>query len=1035
MNLKSVADQFREIDRGAERSAQVNTTFIYEDKRSSVLVDRREGQTLHVVYEPQCSLTSASMMGGVILLIPSHTQGEPLSVDQRLMLSCTHRAGAKLIVCFEEQRFSKLKALLTNVSLNREQREVIRSIKELGWSNFLELSWNDTGSFYQQLLRCIEQSSGHVDIEGAHRPKSEMKTVSSSTASDGRLIITHIFEGHRRYRTGDSMGGRQFRTLVHEGAPQPGAFIEFSDGFVTQMRGDSRGGLLVRASVREGSVQLGDLVEVRGALCRVRSRVKHMERWRDRITRASSGEMISLILEDVFYTEVELGDEIHVLSQADEHTSRIKSHDHQYDVQADHRAYEDMVQIGCAIREDVRRAEPEGLARSLERLTSLKSCVSEPQLIALRETLGGLIFRRTGAEVNSAQAYNDYIPMFDRIHRGFGDAQKLSSLREIKLSLVEILSRTTHYRELSRQIGDLRSDQEIKIVFVEELIQHPYRFELVIDHPDQLTHLHITGLRDTGHFASRCKQLNTFVRRLPQLVKLTIDRPVNHELYLALRSYPRLLKLMGDPDELRSMEVSDGERLRTLLCSEGPDLVYQMVELAMNYPERVQGVHDELSDLLEGGDPSRLWRGAQLRASVSPRISEELICAVYAALLKVTGAWAEVTKLTLNENPELIHSGIFDHLTHITALTLSSSDLIQYVSDLPNLTCLEVWQVKDLHIFRELYTVNTLKSVRFSSLSSELLIELAEHPELLTLLEASYRERVIPKRDRAHLVNLLNLDQRELTNKMKSRLINLVLCGLRVSFSSEMKGVEFAFIYCPTGTQAVGAPDDAITWSGEPEYRQIEIKRPFLMGQTQVTQALWNAAMVDNPSEFKGDLLPLEHASWIDCARFCNALNEAEGLPPSYDIQEGDEITVRWLRVTRGYRMPTEREWEYAARAGTALTYAGAELDELNEVAWYDENSHKQTHPVGRKRPNKWGLYDMTGNVTEWCDHRWYLYEVDVDNPEVERSLYRFSQPDAEGTDRGVCRGGDCGLSWFHSAVYARNEYTFGSGLRIMKMI
>jgi len=177
----------------------------------------------------------------------------------------------------------------------------------------------------------------------------------------------------------------------------------------------------------------------------------------------------------------------------------------------------------------------------------------------------------------------------------------------------------------------------------------------------------------------------------------------------------------------------------------------------------------------------------------------------------------------------------------------------------------------------------------------------------------------------------------------------------------------------------------------------------FYIGRCEVTQREWRDVMGDNPSHFKNDMLPVEMVSWYDCIEYCNRRSAKEGLQPYYTIDKtrsdpnyrvdpnfGTDFDAnKWLITTNpganGYRLPTEAEWEYAASGGQAskgFLYSGS--DNLDDVAWYYQNSgdaplppkwhrqilqgnHDRPHPVASKRPNELGLYDMSGNVREWC--------------------------------------------------------------------
>jgi formylglycine-generating enzyme required for sulfatase activity len=149
--------------------------------------------------------------------------------------------------------------------------------------------------------------------------------------------------------------------------------------------------------------------------------------------------------------------------------------------------------------------------------------------------------------------------------------------------------------------------------------------------------------------------------------------------------------------------------------------------------------------------------------------------------------------------------------------------------------------------------------------------------------------------------------------------------------------------------------------------------RSFFMGKYDVTQGEWTAVMGDNPSNFKGDTLPVENVSWYDAVAYCNALSIKEGLTPAY---KGRENSIVCNFKANGYRLPTEAEWEYAAKGGNkdyrAYEYSG--MNNVNAVGWHRGNSVSRTHPVGTKEPNSVGIYDMSGNVWEWCWDRYGSY-------------------------------------------------------------
>ncbi len=150
--------------------------------------------------------------------------------------------------------------------------------------------------------------------------------------------------------------------------------------------------------------------------------------------------------------------------------------------------------------------------------------------------------------------------------------------------------------------------------------------------------------------------------------------------------------------------------------------------------------------------------------------------------------------------------------------------------------------------------------------------------------------------------------------------------------------------------------------------RAVELTRPFSIGATEVTGALYADVMGADPSSRTCDGCPVTDVSWLDAARFCNRLSLREGLRPVYTL---DGEAVHWSQTATGYRLPTEAEWEFAAHGGRDLRFAGG--DEPEAVAWFADNAGEAPQPVGRKRPNPLGLYDMSGNVWEWV---WDRYGV-----------------------------------------------------------
>lgn len=264
----------------------------------------------------------------------------------------------------------------------------------------------------------------------------------------------------------------------------------------------------------------------------------------------------------------------------------------------------------------------------------------------------------------------------------------------------------------------------------------------------------------------------------------------------------------------------------------------------------------------------------------------------------------------------------------------------------------------------------------------------------------------------------------------------IMLCLTMILSAVQVKAAD-ELVLIQGGSFEMGSPVSENRREKDEVRHSVAIS-PFYMGTHEVTQKAYRELMGSNPSQFRGENLPVENVSWHDAILYCNKRSIAENLTPAYAITcSGDTMMVTWDRKANGYRLPTEAEWEYACRAGTVTPFFTGEnvtVDQANYYGTYPYDGYPSGHyrnrtiPTGSLVPNAWGLYDMHGNVWEWCWDWYGAYDTAAaENP---------AGPDS-GTYR-VNRGGgwnDFGrhLRSAYRAAYPPENKTFNLGFRIAR--
>ena len=444
------------------------------------------------------------------------------------------------------------------------------------------------------------------------------------------------------------------------------------------------------------------------------------------------------------------------------------------------------------------------------------------------------------------------------------------------------------------------------------------------------------------------------------------------------------------------------------------DLVSQALELmlSLDHPEAIEMEFDKiLAEFLSYSTQiPHSFVKQFMPHQVYSKDWDDLLNYSFIVVLISSGQLNKINRLNLRANPYFDHEHFYQYLGEIKNVRLT------------NFSATDIDQL--------LTHCKKLESLELSTFTIDLLTHFENHDLFLKLMEISYKEKPILYPSDAIFHSIFKRYNFEFTTH-KDRWLS-ILRRSGVSVIDEQSNLQIDLSCIPTGSFMMGL--DSSQLPEESPQHEVAFTEPLLVSKYLVTKSVISTlnGSISNLSQ------PLTGVAWLESLLWCNELSTFMGLEPVYIFDETDNIkdlySFKMNLDASGYRLPFEAEWEYFSQAQVDSEYAGS--DEIDEVAWYDQNSEDQLMEVGLKKSNKWSLYDCSGSVYEWCNDIWAQYPSDK---KIKQSgIYQYNNR-GENEPR-VIRGG----SYYEDAFYCRvkhrnfqdpNQRSSQTGFRVVRKL